>query len=216
MKSRLPTHGLVLASLVGLVVSCTFLRPLDEYEEGPTSVDAGMDVLQPSDARDVTPSDTQESGGEAEPEAQAGCPDGFEDCDGDETNGCEANLSTSADHCGGCDRPCSSSAWDVACVGGECQLTSCPDGLDDCNGLVDDGCETSTAKSAEHCGQCNAACPAGFECLSGVCSCVKNADCNYGDGGICMPDGERRVCRCAAGNCQPGEVCLAGNVCGSP
>lgn len=202
MKSRLPAQLLVLASVAGLGSGCTFLRSLDEYEEGQVPIDAGTDVSQP-DANDET-------------HADSGCAAGFDDCDGDQANGCETDVSTSAEHCGGCNLPCASSVWDVACVDGECQLTSCPDGLDDCNGLVDDGCETSTAKSVEHCGQCNAACPEGFECLSGVCSCDKNADCNYGDGGLCMNRGDYRICRCSSGDCEPGEVCLAGNVCGKP
>ena len=44
------------------------------------------------------------------------CNSGFADCDGQSSNGCEANLSTSSQHCGSCNSPCPQT-----CSGGTCQ-----------------------------------------------------------------------------------------------
>lgn len=48
----------------------------------------------------------------------AACNTGFANCDGNAGNGCEANVNTSTQHCGGCNRPC---AVGQSCVNGVCQ-----------------------------------------------------------------------------------------------
>ena len=45
-----------------------------------------------------------------------GCAAGYDDCDGDASTGCEAELATDPDHCGGCDR---------SCGGGSCMASQC-------------------------------------------------------------------------------------------
>jgi hypothetical protein len=44
------------------------------------------------------------------------CEVGYASCDGDATNGCEADLQRSFRHCGGCNRPCNGT-----CVAGVCR-----------------------------------------------------------------------------------------------
>jgi len=44
------------------------------------------------------------------------CEVGFADCDGDRANGCEADLTSSYRHCGGCNTPCNGT-----CVAGVCR-----------------------------------------------------------------------------------------------
>jgi hypothetical protein len=43
------------------------------------------------------------------------CVDSFSDCDGNDANGCEANLLTSNEHCGNCYQPCASACSDGIC-----------------------------------------------------------------------------------------------------
>ncbi|MDO9022185.1 MAG: hypothetical protein Q7V43_34980 [Myxococcales bacterium] len=50
------------------------------------------------------------------------CNAGFGDCDGDGANGCETQLSTSAQHCGACARACPAGQ---ACGGGACAEVAC-------------------------------------------------------------------------------------------
>jgi hypothetical protein len=50
--------------------------------------------------------------------AVAGCSPGFRDCNRKYVDGCEANLSESVEHCGGCDQPC---AEGETCASGVCQ-----------------------------------------------------------------------------------------------
>ncbi|MAQ15475.1 MAG: hypothetical protein CMN30_11855 [Sandaracinus sp.] len=53
----------------------------------------------------------------------ASCDAGFEDCDGDGTNGCEIDTSSNASNCGGCGNVCRNP--DRICCTGSCQR-SCP------------------------------------------------------------------------------------------
>jgi hypothetical protein len=52
----------------------------------------------------------------------ASCTAGFANCDGDATNGCEVNTSTSASHCGACNTACGTGK---SCYSGLCSAT-CP------------------------------------------------------------------------------------------
>ncbi|MBN2493011.1 MAG: hypothetical protein JXR96_00365, partial [Deltaproteobacteria bacterium] len=49
----------------------------------------------------------------------AACSGGWDDCDGLDTNGCEADLSSDDAHCGQCNLAC---AWTEECVTSSCQL----------------------------------------------------------------------------------------------
>ncbi len=51
------------------------------------------------------------------------CIDGWDDCDGLNENGCEANVRTSGDHCGRCGNPCLPGQ---PCVDGVCLMVPCP------------------------------------------------------------------------------------------
>jgi hypothetical protein len=76
--------------------------------------------------------------------AVAACVSSYEDCDGDSVNGCEVNLDTDVEHCGGCDAPaCNVPGAVAACARGACAIRKCQPGFRDCNRLDADGCETS-------------------------------------------------------------------------
>lgn len=109
-----------------------------------------------------------------------------DDCDGDDDNGCETNISTDPDACGACETVCSNNhIASRACNAGACS-GACSTGYSDCNSdKLTDGCETNTSTDASHCGGCNVACSsanvASPHCSGGVCdsTCSANyADCN--------------------------------------
>lgn len=70
------------------------------------------------------------------------CRPGFADCDGNLSNGCEADLSTPTS-CGRCGTLCPARPnAAAACRSNLCAIT-CVSGYADCNGNTDDGCETA-------------------------------------------------------------------------
>lgn len=118
------------------------------------------------------------------------CEEGFEDCDGDDANGCEADLS-SLDTCGSCDITCGSDnayAQLTECVEGASPdqntcLIECRSGFDNCDGIPNNGCETNLANDADHCGVCGASCGianADSSCVNSICA-FDGCDEDYGD-----------------------------------
>jgi len=111
------------------------------------------------------------------------CSEGFADCDGDATNGCEVNTRSDPTHCGGCGTSCVLPNAVGACVAGVCTLTTCAPGFGDCNATVGDGCEVNLASTLAHCGACRRACAgsnATMACIEGTCR-VAACTANYGD-----------------------------------
>jgi hypothetical protein len=107
------------------------------------------------------------------------CATGWDNCDQTYTNGCERNVSSDVNNCGGCNAVCNSTNGTPGCTNGQCTIT-CNAGWGDCNNDRADGCETNTATSATNCGQCGTVCPTrpnttplcansscGFACLPG-------------------------------------------------
>ncbi len=98
------------------------------------------------------------------------CHKGHGDCDGDPSNGCEVHVATDPRHCGACQAPCQSLPHAQAGCGLRCGIWRCEPGYEDCNGVVEDGCEVALLTSPEHCGACAHACPSGQACREGSCS----------------------------------------------
>ncbi|TDP75866.1 hypothetical protein [Bradymonas sediminis] len=77
------------------------------------------------------------------------CDEGYADCNGDASDGCEVDLAADADNCGACGTVCESDATNRApvCVAGEqapsCGIdeSACLEGFVDFNGDATDGCE---------------------------------------------------------------------------
>ena len=88
----------------------------------------------------------------------ASCVTGFQDCDGDDRTGCEADLRSSADHCGACGRPCRPANATGACRMGACAVTACAPGFADCDNDAANGCEVNLQSDTAHCGACRNAC----------------------------------------------------------
>jgi polyhydroxybutyrate depolymerase len=130
-------------------------------------------------------------------------------CCGDQ---CVDTQST-VNHCGACGMACRPQPRAVVrCDRARCAY-SCIDGFKDCNGLVEDGCETDITSSIAHCGACDGSCAArsgtvarceGARC---VYTCVAGrADCDGDASNGCEVELAASASHC--GRC--------GNVCASP
>lgn len=105
--------------------------------------------------------------------ALGSCEPGWGNCDGDASNGCETDTTSSLQHCGQCNRPCewrpnTTASCESACV------YECVEGWNDCNGQQSDGCESNRMVDLNNCGACGNKCPdrpnATTLCSQGLCS----------------------------------------------
>ncbi|HOX42210.1 MAG TPA: putative metal-binding motif-containing protein [Myxococcota bacterium] len=119
------------------------------------------------------------------------CVAGFDDCDGDPTDGCEVDL----DAITTCGTTClnfrncttyTANANGRFCNAGTCDYTTCMANYDDCNPNRADGCERSLAL-ATSCGSCTNNCTDDSYDKACVddggyrCGCTNDAHCNPGD-----------------------------------
>ncbi|MDP3278990.1 MAG: hypothetical protein Q8Q09_27605 [Deltaproteobacteria bacterium] len=132
------------------------------------------------------------------------------------------DLQRDSRNCGDCDVTCRGLGGAMGtCVAGVCNST-CLAGRGDCNGRVDDGCETDVASSLANCGSCGRACaPANGmgTCMAGRCAlagCTAGfADCNGLASDGCEQALQSSVEHCGAcgQRCAPAQstgVCTAG------
>jgi hypothetical protein len=108
------------------------------------------------------------------------CDAGYGNCDGNESTGCETDVTSSVDHCGACGSGCAAVAnATVSCVNGSCAY-ACEPGFTDCGGACVD-----LQTDANHCGACDTLCPEGASCSAGTCACPSSTPtvCTY------YPDG---------------------------
>ncbi|HET8936379.1 MAG TPA: hypothetical protein VFN67_23205 [Polyangiales bacterium] len=94
------------------------------------------------------------------------------DCDHEPSNGCEADLSNSKQHCGACGTACQTA--DCSCENGKLTLR-CDSGHADCDADVSNGCEVDLSNNMQHCGACKRLCHTnghdamGASCVAGRC-----------------------------------------------
>ncbi len=136
---------------------------------------------------------------------------------------CQHNLLTDNENCGECGNECP--LFDVLgmrsrCVDGQCTAECVDEVHVDCNGRLEDGCETNIASDTENCGACGNACAPGEPCFDGKCGCPggtelcngqcvntssSNAHCGACDNACPQPDGgpppPHSEYRCVAGQC---------------
>ena len=119
------------------------------------------------------------------------CAWGFRDCNGQDDDGCEAELASDPSNCGGCGQACNFAHTDEACEDGVCTATGCESGWADCD-TTSPNCETQT-NTLQDCGGCDTPC-AGLDhasptCAGGSCevqTCVGNfGDCDQGAANGC-------------------------------
>jgi hypothetical protein len=159
------------ALLAPLLVSTSCATPDDPVFVGAFGGSSGAPELGGVDAGQVdtsTPNlalcDTTE------------CPAGRATCPGDRYP-CAADLMRDSFSCGACGNACPgadepstnspNAKW--TCVDGRCEM-QCAGLAGDCNGIVDDGCETALSNDRYNCGACGNVCEA--FCAWGKCDCA--------------------------------------------
>ncbi|OIP35992.1 MAG: hypothetical protein AUK47_15750 [Deltaproteobacteria bacterium CG2_30_63_29] len=93
------------------------------------------------------------------------CVTGFEDCNNQAQDGCEADLMNDATNCGVCATNCRDYGHSYpVCHAGKCDIGCFPERAD-CNNIHMDGCEVDLTWAKNHCGVCNS--PCGSNLLNG-------------------------------------------------
>ncbi len=106
------------------------------------------------------------------------CNSGFGNCDGNQSNGCEAPLNTNT-NCGACGSACSLANSSTTCGSGTCLISSCNSGFANCDGSNGNGCE-NPLNTLSNCGGCGVSCSipnASASCTTRSCQL---ASCNTG------------------------------------
>ncbi len=74
-------------------------------------------------------------------------------------------------HCGTCTTVCNAANAVNVCRSKQCAIEACTAGRGDCDGMIANGCETSTLSDPNNCGACGNVCGAGEPtCAAGVCT----------------------------------------------
>lgn len=131
--------------------------------------------------------------------AMGACFQGYGDCNGMASDGCEIDLQHDPANCGTCGHACTGG---TACKDGLC-VTACPAPLTYCAGTQ--AC-VNLATNAQNCNACGAACPAGNYCNNGTCAPIPCPAGLVRCGGACV-DTTSDPLNC--GSCN--HVCKAAN-----
>jgi len=122
------------------------------------------------------------------------CKPNFADCNGIFADGCEVDVTSNKDHCGGCTSG-PTTTWDGgflcdslyangsgACNSGSCEFDECDSNYGDCNndaedGPSGDGCEVDLVGNDAHCGACDNACTVNAATSGNSCTAMSNRAC---------------------------------------
>lgn len=145
------------------------------------------------------------------------CAAGWADCNsstaGGAADGCEQDIFTKLDNCGGCGTACTIANGTGVCEGGVCKVATCSTGFGNCDGIHTNGCEQEL-KTVAHCGACNTACApanAAGDCSDGTCK-IGSCNTGYGNCDVSSGGGHGNGCetnlKTDANNCNAcGTVC---------
>lgn len=165
------------------------------------------------------------------------CKAGWGRCGADaDAPGCNTDLLNDINNCGACGNACTATdgAAGVACVQGQCQVTSCLAGRDNCDKKYANGCEVDVTSDVNNCGtcaqtcdavangspvcnggQCKPNCNSGFADCDGIfgtgCEIDTTKDTNHcgACGDVCSVPANTSTVACSASTCQLGP-CKAG------
>lgn len=92
-----------------------------------------------------------------------------DDCDSMVDEGFD--LDADEANCGACGRTCDFANATGECTAGECTISACDTGFEDCNSMGADGCEAELATDEMNCGGCGMRCNTGpaRTCCAGMC-----------------------------------------------
>ena len=151
------------------------------------------------------------------------CTAGWGDCDGNISNGCETDLSTSAGNCGACGGACSTAHGTATCSNSQCSI-ACSVGFGNCDNNVANGCEVDLDATPAHCSACGKACDTTSgtaTCTLGVCgiNCVAGfGNCDNSAANGCETNTKTSALNCSgcgvACNTTNGTASCANSVCG--
>jgi len=102
-----------------------------------------------------------------------GCIAPFRNCNGLTNDGCEINSGNDVANCGQCGQACNATNGTPSCTNGFCGI-SCFPPFNNCDGSLNNGCETNTATSVTNCGSCGNVCPGNGQ-TTGTASCSGSA-----------------------------------------
>ena len=150
------------------------------------------------------------------------CTSGFQDCDGDRSNGCESDVDADPLNCSGCGADCNVGFEHVTgalCVLGGCEYVACEVNWADCDLDSSNGCDRPSDTLTD-CGDCDVPCTpenaAGPTCAGGVCnyaSCQNPfQDCDGDTANGCESNRLNDLQHCGSCNvpCTGGDICLGG------
>jgi hypothetical protein len=143
------------------------------------------------------------------------CNANFADCNmNPDTDGCEANLMSSGNHCGACGTACQAPHGTNVCTLGTC-TPSCGTAFGNCDGDVNTGCEAVFANDGNNCGACGIVCQAvngTNSCSMGACNPVcsqpyfKSCDSNAANGCETDTRSSKQNCGACGNNCQDNQT----------
>ena len=142
------------------------------------------------------------------------CETGYANCDLNPSNGCEQQVTSDPNHCGGCGMVCSVANGTGTCNAGACSVATCSGTWRNCDNNATNGCERDIGSDVNNCGGCGVVCPsrsnATRTCTAGVCGFTCNS--GYGDCDGSASNGCEVNTRTSVSNCGAcGNACSAAN-----
>ncbi|MBI5533876.1 MAG: hypothetical protein HY898_14235 [Deltaproteobacteria bacterium] len=163
------SHGTVACDKGACKYACELgWEDCDLSADHSCEVDTMTDTANCTTCGNVCPGGDHSTVGCVGGECSFACETGWGNCDGDQTNGCEVDTTTTLSACGTCGHACSTAANATPyCQSSTCGWT-CNSGWGNCDNDPANGCELDTTTSVGNCGGCGLACGT----ANGTPSCV--------------------------------------------